>query len=91
MQQCLLRLSRGNAGFSLIEILVALTLLGIAGTFVASRVYDQLRRGQIQAAEIQMNNFKGILGDFRRKCGRYPTTEQGLEALVKAPTQRQRV
>ncbi len=73
-------------GFSLIEILVALTLLGIAGAFVAGRIFDQLHEGQVRSAKIQMNNLQARLQDFRRRCGFYPTTDQGLESLVSKPT-----
>ncbi len=76
-------------GFSLIEILVALTLLGIAGTFVAGKIFDQLEQGKVQAAGIQMNSLKGSLKEFRRKCGFYPSTEDGLYALVEAPSSRE--
>ena len=73
------------SGFSLVEILIALTLIGIAGTFVAGKIFEQLEEGQVKSARIQMGNFKGVLSDFRRKCGFYPTTEQGLEALLQKP------
>lgn len=72
-------------GFSLVEILVALTLLGIAGTFVAGKIFQSFEEGQIQAASIQMNGFKSQLQEFRRRCGFYPTTEQALDALVAKP------
>jgi general secretion pathway protein G len=72
-------------GFSLIEILIALTLIGIAGTFVAGKIFEQLEEGQIQAARIQMGNLEARLKDFKRKCYFYPSTEQGLEALVQKP------
>ena len=78
---------RANAqGFSLIEILIALTLLAIAGTFVAGRILDNLNEGQVNSAKIQMNSLDGRLKEFKRKCGFYPTTEQGLEALLSKPT-----
>ncbi|MCK6596483.1 MAG: type II secretion system major pseudopilin GspG [Bacteriovoracaceae bacterium] len=73
-------------GFSLIEILIALTLLGIAGAFVAGKVFDQLYEGEVKSTRIQMNNLDARLKEFRRKCGFYPTTEQGLEALVTKPS-----
>lgn len=76
---------RSQKGFSLIEILIALTLLAIAGSFVASKLLDKLDEGKVSAARIQLNNFDGIIKEFRRKCGFYPTTEQGLEALVTKP------
>lgn len=79
------RLLASQDGFSLVEILVALTLLGIAGTFVVGKIFDQLEQGKIQAASIQMNGFKSQLQEFRRRCGFYPSTEQGLEALLTKP------
>lgn len=78
--------SKGQSGFSLIEILVALTLLGLAGTFVAGKIFDQLHEGRVKSAYIQMNSFKARLQEFRRKCGAYPTTDQGLEALISKPS-----
>jgi general secretion pathway protein G len=73
-------------GFSLIEILIALTLLAIAGTFVAGKILDNLHEGQVNSAKINMSNLDGRLKEFKRKCGFYPTTEQGLEALITKPT-----
>lgn len=75
-----------EAGFSLIEILVALTLLGIAGTFVAGKIFEKLEEGQIQAAKIQMNALEANLKEFRRKCGFYPEQGDGLNALIQPPT-----
>ncbi len=77
---------RQSGGFSLIEILIALTLLGIAGTFVAGKIFDQLTEGQRKSANIQMKSLKSVLQDYRRKCGTYPTTDQGLEALIQKPS-----
>lgn len=80
------KLLKASKGFSLIEILVALTLLGIAGTFVAGRIFESLNEGKINSAKIQMQNLAARLEDFRRKCYFYPTTEQGLYALSEKPT-----
>ncbi len=79
-------LLRSQSGFSLIEILVGLTLLAIAGTFVAGKIFDQLHEGKVSSTKIQMNNLADRLKEFRRHCGQYPTTEQTLEALVSRPT-----
>lgn len=84
--QSLKESSNAQRGFSLIEILVALTLLGLAGTFVAGKIFDQLHEGRVKSARIQMNSFKARLQEFRRKCGAYPTTDQGLEALISKPS-----
>ncbi len=77
---------RTQAGFSLIEILVALTLLGITGTFVAGRIFDYLYEGQVSSTKIQMQNLSERLKEFRRHCNYYPTTDQGLSALVQKPS-----
>ncbi len=79
-------LVQNQKGFSLIEILIALTLLAVAGTFVVGRFMDTLHEGQVKSTKIQMNGLDARLKEFRRKCGFYPTTEQGLEALVTKPT-----
>lgn len=79
-------ISQNQKGFSLIEILIALTLLALAGTFVVGKFLDNLHEGQVNSAKIQMSNLEGRLKEFKRKCGFYPTTEQGLEALVSKPT-----
>jgi general secretion pathway protein G len=73
-------------GMSLVEILIALTLLGIAGTFVVGQVFQSLNEGQVQSTKIQIQKVGEILRDYRRKCGSYPATDQGLDALVNAPT-----
>lgn len=79
-------LAENQKGFSLIEILIALTLLAVAGTFVVGKFYDNLQEGRINAARINMSNLEQRLKEFRRKCGFYPTTEQGLDALVSKPS-----
>jgi general secretion pathway protein G len=75
-----------NAGFSLIEILIALTLLGLVGTFVTGKIFALKTEGEIKATHVQMNSIKGLLKEYRRKCGMYPTTDQSLEALLSKPT-----
>lgn len=76
-----------SKGFSLVEILVALTLIGLGGTFVVGKIFDQLHEGNVKAAKIQMGQFAQRLQEYRRKCNSYPTTEQGLDALVSKPTE----
>lgn len=78
--------TNAQAGMSLIEILIALTLLGLAGTFVAGKVFDQLQEGKIQTAKIQIKSLSDRLKEFRRDCNFFPTTEQGLDALLQKPT-----
>lgn len=80
------KLLRSQSGMSLIEILIALTLLGLAGTFVAGKVTESLAEGQVQTAKIQIRSLGERLKEFRRDCNFIPTTDQGLDALVEKPT-----
>lgn len=80
------RLLQSQRGMSLIEILIAITLLGVVGTLVVTNVIDSLREGETSSTKIQIRNLGNILLDYKRKCNVYPTTDQGLEALVEAPT-----
>lgn len=82
----LLSLVRSQAGMSLMEILIALTLLGIAGAFVATNIFDRLQEGKVSSTKIQIQRLGDVLKDYRRKCNTYPTTEQGLDALLSKPT-----
>jgi general secretion pathway protein G len=76
-------------GFSLLEILIGLTLIGFAGTFVAINVYDRLEEGRQETARIQIGKLKEALQDFKRHCGFYPGEDQGLDALVEKPAGRE--
>jgi len=80
------KIMKSQQGMSLIEILIALTLLAIAGTFVAGRVFEQLQEGQINSAKIQIKSLSDRLKEFRRDCGFFPTTDQGFDALIEKPT-----
>jgi general secretion pathway protein G len=77
--------SSSQSGMSLVEILIALSLLAIAGTFVAGKVFDQLQEGKISSAKIQIKAIGDRLKEFRRDCGYFPTTDQGLDALITKP------
>lgn len=78
--------AESQKGMSLVEILIALTLMGIAGTFVAGKIYERLESGQIDSAKIQIRNLASRVKEFRGFCGYYPTTDQGLDALIEKPT-----
>lgn len=75
-----------SKGFSLLEILIALALLALAGSFVAGKFYQSYNEGLINSSKIQMSSLSDRLKEFRRHCHFYPKTEQGLEALVEKPT-----
>jgi len=81
--------AKDQKGMTLIEILIALTLISLMGTFIAGKVFDMLYEGQVKSTQIQMKGFEAQLKEFRRKCGFYPTSDQGLEALLEKPSGRE--
>lgn len=82
-------LAKPQQGFSLIEMLIVIALMALVGTFVATNVIRKYDQAKVDATRIQMRQMGVIMDDFRRVCGFYPTTEQGLDALVKAPAGRE--
>ena len=72
-------------GFSLLEILIAITLLAIVSTLVGTSVMKSFHEGRVKSARIQSSNFESGLDDFARDNGRYPTTAEGLESLIENP------
>ena len=77
----------GAPGWSLLELMVVLVIIGLLAGLVGPRVLDFLERGEVAAAEQQAKNLEQALLTYRMDIGRFPTTEQGLAALVKAPAE----
>ncbi len=77
---------RKKSGFSLIEILLVLALLGLVVSILGRRLFSQFGRGQADATRIAIKQLEGDLDRYRLDCNRYPTTEQGLKAMIEAPT-----
>ncbi len=76
-------------GFSLVEMMIVLALIALASTFVLTNVTKRFAQGKVMAAKTQIRQLGTVLDDFKRVCDFYPTTEQGLDALVKAPAGRE--
>lgn len=72
-------------GFTLLELLVVLAILGLLAAFVAPRYFDQLERSNAKVAQAQIKALSEALEHYRLDTGRFPTTEQGLAALMTAP------
>jgi general secretion pathway protein G len=72
-------------GFTLVELLVVLVILGLLIGVVGPRAIDFLSRAKPDVARIQIENFGTALDLFRLDVGRYPTADEGLDALIKRP------
>ena len=76
---------RGRAGFTLLELLVVLAILGLLAALVGPEVLNQLGGAKSDAAKIQMKNIEAGLDLYRLDVGGYPTQEEGLRALMERP------
>jgi general secretion pathway protein G len=76
---------RSEKGFSLIELIVVLVILGLLAAVVAPNVYNKLAKGKDQIAKIQIKEIEGALQLFSFDMGRYPNSAEGLESLVQSP------
>lgn len=80
-----LRQKRAARGFTLIELLVVLAILTLLAGLVGPRVLNQLGGAKSKTAGVQIADLEKSLDLFKLDVGRYPTSEEGLEALVTKP------
>jgi general secretion pathway protein G len=78
-------LRRGEAGFTLVEILVVITIIGLIMAIVGPRVLNYLGESKVKAAKIQIESFSSALDLYYLDMGRYPASNDGLVALVQRP------
>lgn len=74
------------AGFTLLELLVVLVVLGLLAGLVAPKYFSQLGRSEAKVARAQIEGLGKALDLYRLETGHYPSSEQGLQALVNAPS-----
>lgn len=77
---------RRAKGFTLIEIMVVVVILGILGTLVVPRIMGRPDEARVVAAKQDIASIMQALNLYRLDNGRYPSTEQGLKALVEQPS-----
>ena len=77
--------SRGR-GFTLLELLVVVAIIGLLVGYVAPRYFSQVGKSEVAATKAQMDSFEKALDQYRLDTGKYPTTELGLNALITRPT-----
>ena len=69
-------------GFTLVEMLVVITIIGLIMGLIGPRVLNYLSESKVKAAKIQLQSFAGALDLFYLDAGRFPSTSEGLDALV---------
>lgn len=82
---CVCKRDRGQAGFTLLELLVVMVIIGLLTSYVAPRYFSQVGKSEIKATRAQIDALEKALDQYRLDTGHYPSTEQGLTALNAAP------
>ena len=72
-------------GFTLLELLVVIVIIGLLAGYVAPRYFSQVGRSEVQVARAQIESLEKALDQFRLDTRHYPTAEQGLDALMVKP------
>ena len=75
----------GERGFTLLELLVVMVIIGLLAGLVAPRYFDQVGKSNTKIARAQIDALEKALDQYRLDVGHYPTSEQGLIALVVKP------
>lgn len=81
-----LKLTRAARGFTLLELLVVVAIIGLLAAYVGPRYFAQLGKSEVGVAKAQIQAFEKAIDQYRLDTGHFPTTEQGLKALMSAPT-----
>lgn len=76
----------GNRGFTLLELLVVMVIIGLLVGYVGPRYFAQIGKSEIKVARAQMDAFEKSIEQYRIDTGKFPTNEQGLNALFVRPT-----
>lgn len=79
------RARRFPKGFSLLELLVVLVIIGLLVGIVGPKLFNRLGKSKIETTRAQIDSFSKALDQYRLDTGHYPSTEQGLAALVQRP------
>ncbi|PIV24581.1 MAG: type II secretion system protein GspG [Deltaproteobacteria bacterium CG03_land_8_20_14_0_80_45_14] len=81
-----MRIRPGERGFTLIEIMIVVIIIGLLAALVAPKLFGKLTMAKQKSAKAQIELFGAALDAFRLDTGRYPATEEGLKALREKPS-----
>ncbi len=81
---------RPARGFTLLELLVVMVIIGLLVGYVAPMYFKQVGKSEVKVTRAQIESFGKALDQYRLDTGHYPTTEQSLQALVVKPTEEAR-
>ena len=79
------KLARAQRGFTLLELLVVLVILGMLAALAGPRVMKYVSSAKSDTAQLQVEEFGAALDMYKLEVGRHPNTQEGLQALVEAP------
>jgi len=80
-----MRKPQKRSGFTLLELLVVIVIIGLLAGYVAPRYFAQVGRSEVQVARAQIDAFEKALDQYRLDTNHYPSAEQGLDALTAKP------
>jgi len=78
--------TRSRRGFTLIEIMAVVLIIGLLSTLVGIAIIPRIEQSRVTATRAQLANLEGMIELYRMDNARFPTSEQGLEALVQRPS-----
>ena len=74
-----------NPGFTLIELMIVIVILGLLATIIMPKILDRPEQARRMKAKVEIRGIESALALFKTDTGRFPTTSEGLEALVSNP------
>ena len=80
-----MRKNYANRGFTLLEMLVVLVIIGMLAALVGPKLFTRVDSSRVETAKVQIKTFKGTLETMRLDIGRFPNQDEGLQLLTKPP------